>query len=345
MACMIHRGIVIATAISAALFNGATQAQSVADFYNGKQIRIIIRAAAGGGYDTYARLLGRHIGSHIPGHPNVVAVNMPGGGGLKAANYVAVVAPKDGTVLTITSQGLPMYQVLDGRNLQADLRTFNWIGNMSSSNQVLVTWHTAPVKTIQDARNLKSIIAATSGGSIDFQLPNAYNHLLGTKFDVIEAYKSGTEINLAMERGEVDGRGSNQWASYKSTKPGWIADGKLNYIIQVGLKKEDDLPFVPLLTELVKRDQEKEDIAKFLSLNVMVGRPFATTPGVPKDRVSALRRAYDATIEDPQFMADAQKQRAEVNSMSGEELQSIIEEIIRTPKPLLEKVKLAIGSH
>jgi tripartite-type tricarboxylate transporter receptor subunit TctC len=320
-------------------------AQSVAEFYAGKQIRMIIRSEAGGGYDTYARLLGRHIGSHVPGQPSVVAVNMPGAGGLKAANYVANVAPKDGTILTITSQGLPMYQVLDGNNLQGDMRTFNWIGNMSSSNQILVTWHTAPVKTIEDARKSKSVIAATSGGSIEVQLPTAYNYLLGTKFEIIQGYNSGTEINLAMERGEVEGRGTNPWASYKSTKPDWVADEKLNYIIQVGLKKEDDLPQVPLLTELVKGDLEKEDIARFLTLNVMVGRPFATTPGVPKDRVAALRKAYDDTILDAGFEADATKLRAEVNSMSGEELQSIIEQIVNTPKPLLEKVKLAIESR
>jgi tripartite-type tricarboxylate transporter receptor subunit TctC len=330
--------------LAAVAFGPGANAQPVADFYKGKQIQMIIRSEPGGGYDTYARLLGRHIGRHIPGEPGVVAVNMPGAGGLRAANFVATIAPKDGTVLTITSQGLPMYQVLDGKNLQADMRTLNWIGNMSSSNQVLATWHAAPVKTLEDARKTKALIGATSGGSIEVQLPTTYNNLLGTKFEIIQGFRGGSEIDLAMERGEVHGRGTNPWASYKSTRSGWIAEKKLNIIIQVGFEKEADLPNVPLLNDLVKGDKDKEEIANFLTLNVMVGRPIATTPDVPAERVSALRRAYDATVTDPAFVADATKLRAEINSMTGEELQGIIEKIISTPRPLLERVKQAINS-
>ncbi len=330
--------------LAAIAFGPGANAQTVVDFYKGKQIQMIIRSEPGGGYDTYARLLGRHMGRHIPGEPGVVAVNMPGAGGLRAANFVATIAPKDGTVLTIASQGLPMYQVLDGKNLQADMRTLNWIGNMSSSNQVLATWHAAPVKTLEDARRTKALIGATSGGSIEVQLPTTYNNLLGTKFEIIQGFRGGSEIDLAMERGEVHGRGTNPWASYKSTRSGWIAENKLNIIIQVGFEKEADLPNVPLLNDLVKGDKDKEEIANFLTLNVMVGRPIATTPDVPAERVSALRRAYDATVRDPAFLADATKLRAEINSMTGEELQEIIEKIISTPRPLLEKVKQAINS-
>jgi tripartite-type tricarboxylate transporter receptor subunit TctC len=341
----VYSGNLAHIAFLAAIASSAgANAQTVADFYKGKQIQMIIRSEPGGGYDTYARLLGRHMGRHIPGEPGVVAVNMPGAGGLRAANFVATIAPKDGTVLTITSQGLPMYQVLDGKNLQADMRTLNWIGNMSSSNQVLATWHAAPVKTLEDARKTKALIGATSGGSIEVQLPTTYNNLLGTKFEIIQGFRGGSEIDLAMERGEVHGRGTNPWASYKSTRSGWIAENKLNIIIQVGFEKEADLPNVPLLNDLVKGDKDKEEIASFLTLNVMVGRPIATTPDVPAERVSTLRRAYDATVRDPAFLADATKLRAEINSMTGEELQGIIEKIISTPRPLLERVKQAINS-
>jgi tripartite-type tricarboxylate transporter receptor subunit TctC len=334
MAAIIMAAIVMAVAPAGA--------DPVADFYAGKQIRFVIRSGVGGGYDQYARLLGRHIGKHIPGRPQVVPVNMPGGGGIRAANYVAKVAPQDGTILTIVSQGLPVDQALGlNPSFQADLRDFNWIGNMSSSNQVLVTWHTSPTKTFADLMRRETVIGSSQAGSISVQMPAVYNNILGTKIKIVFGYPDGKDINLAMERGEVEGRATNPWASYVAVDPQYITEKKIIPIIQVGMTKEADLPNVPLLRELGKNPDD-QPVLDFMSKAVVVGRPIATTPGVPAERVAALRAAFDATLKDPEFIAEAKTQRAEIGPMPGAELAQIIGEIIAAPAPLRERVKLAI---
>ncbi len=317
-------------------------ADPVEDFYKGKQIKFIIRSGVGGGYDLYARVLGAHIGKHIPGNPQVIPINMPGGGGIKAANYVAVVAPKDGTILTMVSQGLAVDQALGINNgLEADLRSFNWVGNMSSHNQVTVVWYTSKTKTFQDALNRETVIGCTGAGSISTQIPAIFNNVLGAKMKLVVGYPDGTDVNLAMERGEVEGRATNPWVSYKATTPHLVNEKKIIPIIQVGLAKEPDLPDVPLLRDLAKTPEEKQ-ILDFISGSVAIGRPVATTPGVPADRVAALRKAFDATLADPEFIADAEKQRMEIRAMTGQQLADVIKGIIEAPADIHAKVKLAI---
>lgn len=316
------------------------QASSLEEFYKGRQMKMIIRSAPGGGYDTYARLLAKHIVRHIPGGPKIIAINMPGGGGIRAANYVANVAPKDGSILTIMSRGLPMYQAMGGTKFKGDVRKFNWVCDLSDSNPLLVTWHKSPTKNIHDAMKRRTVIGATGAGSISVQIPAAYNRLLGTKLKIIFGYKGGSAVNLAMERGEVEGRGTNNLASWKATHPKWIKEGKLNILLQLGLRKDKELPNVPLLTDLVKGDPEKEKVAHFLSLAYAVGRPIATSPGVPAERVAALRAACGATMTDPKFLAAAKGQRAEIGYRPGKEVQSIIEEIVDAPPKLIETVKI-----
>jgi tripartite-type tricarboxylate transporter receptor subunit TctC len=317
-------------------------ADPVADFYKGKQIKMIIRSGVGGGYDLYARVLGAHIGRHIPGNPQVIPINMPGGGGIKAANYVAVVAPKDGTILTMVSQGLAVDQALGINNgLEADLRDFNWVGNMSSHNQVTVAWHTSKIKTFADAQKQEMVMGCTGAGSISTQVPAIYNNVLGAKMKLVVGYPDGTDVNLAMERGEVEGRATNPWVSYKATTPHLVAEKKIIPIMQVGMQKEADLPDVPLLRDLA-RNPEENQILDFISRSVSIGRPIATTPGVPADRVAALRKAFDATLQDPAFLADVEKQRMEIRGMSGEELAQLVKDIIATPAGIRDKVKSAI---
>jgi tripartite-type tricarboxylate transporter receptor subunit TctC len=317
-------------------------ADPVADFYKGKQIKMIIRSGVGGGYDLYARVLGAHIGKHIPGNPTVIPINMPGGGGIKAANYVAVVAPKDGTILTMVSQGLAVDQALGINNgLEADLRDFNWVGNMSSHNQVTVMWHSSPTKTFEDARKRETVIGCTGAGSISTQVPAIYNNVLGAKFKLVVGYPDGTDVNLAMERGEVEARATNPWVSYKATTPHLVTEKKIIPIMQVGMEKEADLPNVPLLRDLARNPEEKQ-ILDFISRSVSIGRPIATTPGVPAERVAALRKAFDATLADPAFLADTEKQRMEIRAMTGEQLARLVKDIIETPPDVRDKVKLAI---
>jgi tripartite-type tricarboxylate transporter receptor subunit TctC len=325
-----------------ALFSAPAFADPVADFYKGKQITFVIRSGVGGGYDLYARVLGRHIGKHIPGNPTVIPINMPGGGGIKAANYVANVAPKDGTILTIASQGLPVDQALDiSAGLEADLRQFNWVGNMSSNNQVTVVWHTSQTKSWDDAMKRETVIGTTGAGSISTQIPAIYNNVLGAKFKLVVGYADGADVNLAMERGEVEGRATNPWVSYKATTPHLIEKKWIKPIVQIGMTKEEDLQDVPLMRDLAKTPEQKA-IVDFISRSVSVGRPIATTPGVPADRVAALRKAFDATLKDPAFLAEAEKQRMEIQSMTGQELEQLVNDIINAPADIKAKVKLAI---
>ena len=332
-------------ACAVASIAGTAAADPVADFYKGKQMQFIIRSNVGGGYDQYSRLLGRHIVKHIPGNPTMLPVNMPGGGGLQAANFIAQAAPKDGTFLTMVSQGLPMDQALGlNKGLQADMKTFNWIGNMSDSNQLTVTWHTSPTKTIEDAMKRETVIGATGAGSISTQVPAVLNNVVGTKFKVIFGYPGGAEINLAMERGELEGRATNPWASYVSVTPHYVNEKKLNILVQTGTKKDKDLPDVPLLRDLAKTPEQRA-ILDYISKAVAVGRPVGTTPGVPADRVAALRKAFDATLTDPAFVAEADKQKMEISAMTGAELQQIIGDIIDAPIDLLEKVRQVTHSR
>ena len=325
-----------------AILSTPAVADPVADFYKGKQMKMIIRSGVGGGYDLYARVLGAHIGRHIPGNPQVIPVNMPGGGGIKAANYVANVAPKDGTILTIVSQGLTVDQAL-GLNptLEADLRDFNWVGNMSSHNQVSVVWHTSKTQSWEDALKRETVMGTTGAGSISTQVPALYNNILGAKFKLVVGYPDGTDVNLAMERGEVEARATNPWVSYKATTPHLVQQKLIKPIVQIGMTKEPDLPDVPLMRDLAKTPDDKQ-IVDFISRAVAVGRPIATTPGVPAERVAALRRAFEATLKDPAFLADVEKQRMEIRGMSGEELAQLVKDIISTPADIREKVKLAI---
>ncbi len=335
------RAFLIASAL-AGIFASTAYAQDESKFYDGKQIRMIIRSGVGGGYDLYSRMLARHIGKHIPGNPNVVPINMPGGGGIVAANYVALVAPRDGTILTMVSQGLPTDQALGlTPSFKADLRTFHWIGNMSSSNQVTVVWHTSKTQTFEEAKTRETTIGSTGAGSVSTQLPALFNNLLGAKFKIIIGYPDGREVDMAMERGEVEGRGTNPWASYKSTQPRLIKERLIRPIMQIGLEKEPDLPDVPLLLDQPVAPEDKP-VLEFMSKAVMVGRPVGTTPGVPAARVAILRKAFDAALKDPEFVAEARTQNAEIDYMSGETLAKIIDDLISAPPSVHERVKAVL---
>lgn len=335
--------IVLTAAIAAmaCMTPKAALADAVEDFYKGKQLRFIIRSDPGGSYDQLSRMLGRHIGKYIPGNPTSIPINMPGAGGLLAINHVAQIAPKDGTILIIPALGLPMYQALDffGDKLKADLGKFHWVGNISDSNPVVITWHSSKVKTLADAKKEVAHLGTSGAGSISAQLPAVYNNLLGTKFRVIYGY-DGDET-IALERGEIDGRATNTWSSYKSTKPDWVKNNRINYILQIGLKKEAELPNVPLLLDLAANDEQKQ-IFTFFSQVVALSRPVATTPEVPADRVGALRKAFMATMKDPDFLADAEKQQVDVGPMEGAEVQRLTQAILDTPPALLSKVRAAM---
>jgi tripartite-type tricarboxylate transporter receptor subunit TctC len=313
---------------------GPAHAQEIESFYKGRKLDIVIGFSVGGGYDAYARVLARHIGEHIPGKPTIVPRNMTGAGSRIAAAYVFSVAAKDGTVMGIADQSIPLEQALGDSGVKFDSREFNWIGNVIADNNIVATWHTSPVKTIEDAKKIESTMGAT-GYNTSSQYPTVLNQMIGTKFKVILGYPGGAEVNLAMERGEVQGRGSNSWASYKGTKPEWVRDNKINVLAQVGLKRADDLPNVPLLQELATNEQDAAAM-RLLSAPTAIGRPFFAPPGVPAERVKALRAAFDATMKDPGFLDEAKKLNLDINPVSGEDLQKIVAEIIDA-SPVVKK--------
>ena len=290
---------------------GSAMADSVADFYNGKQIRFVIRTT-------------------------------PGGGGMTAANYMAQIAPRDGTVIGIVSQGLAADQAMAmSPQLKADLREFNWIANVVYSNQLLVVWHTSPTKTIEDAKRRVTTIGTTGAGSASVQYPAFYNNVIGTKFKIVFGYPGGQHIDLAMERGEVEGRGTNPYSGWMASKPTWIPQKLIIPLIQAGLEKEPALPDVPLITEQQVKPEDKP-LLQFMAQASTVGRPLATTPGVPAERVAALRAAFFATVKDPEFVAAAAHENLEIKPQTGDKLQEIIFGLLNAPADVRERMKVAL---
>ena len=329
------------TAVALIAFPISTaSAEAVADFYKGKVVTIVIGYAAGG-FDLYARLLGRLLGDHIPGHPTIIAQNKPGAGSRGAANWLYNIAPRDGTVIATLSQTTPTDQALGQPGIQFDSRNFNWIGNMVVVNNILFVNASTGVTTLADATKKALAIGATGASSPSILYPQVSNNILNTKFKIVSGYPGSLEVNLAMERNEVDGHGSNSWASVKSERPDWVSNHVVNILFQVGLKREADLPDVPLWTELAQNEEQRQ-VLEVLSSFIAVGRPFLTAPNVPADRVKALRQAFDDTMKDPLFIEAAQKANMYLNPLSGDELQKIVERIIDQPPAIIAKIKRAM---
>jgi tripartite-type tricarboxylate transporter receptor subunit TctC len=313
-------------------------ADPIADFYRGKTLSMIVATSPGGDYDLRARLLTRHLGRHIPGEPTIVARNMPGAVGLQAANYMANQAPRDGTVLHIIMQNMSAYQAMGGANVEYDTRKFFWIGNTTDSPNVVNSWYTTGIKTIQDVMQRELVVGAPGTATSSVYYPKAMNALLGTKFKIVSGYPGGNVVNLAMERGEVGGRGSNSWASWKSTHPDWLRDKKIIILVQIALKRHPELADIPLMTELAKNEDDRQVLA-FISADTGITRAFVTTPGVPADRVAALRRAFDATMKDPAFLAEAAKTNMDISPAPGEVAQSVAAAIANTPPAVVARAK------
>ncbi len=319
----------------------AASADPVEDFYRGKSIDLVIGYTPGGTYDLYARLVGRFLGEFIPGKPRIVIRNMPGGGSRVAAGFVYSIGPKDGTVIATADQSLAVEQAMGDKTLTIDVNRFQYIGSPIAENNTTVTWYTSGVKTIEDAK-LREVPMGATGGSTSSQYPKAMNALLGTKFKIVAGYPGGNDISLAMEKGEVMGRGSNAWGAWKATHSDWLRDHKLNILVQIGLSKAPDLPDVPLLMDLATNDGDRA-VLKLLSASGSIGRPLFVAPGVPAERVAALRDAFDRMTKDKAFLDAAAAGGFEVLPVEGAELQRIVDEITSTPKPIADRLTEIIG--
>jgi tripartite-type tricarboxylate transporter receptor subunit TctC len=326
-----------------ALAPSTAGAEPIADFYRGKSISMVIATAPGGDYDLRARLISRHMGRHIPGNPTIVPRNMPGGVGLQAMNFMANVAPKDGTTIHAIMQNMSTHQALGGTGVEFDTRKFFWIGNTTDTPNVINSWHTTGIKTIQDVMTQELVVGAPGQATNSVYYPKALNELAGTKFRIVSGYPGGNDVNLAMERGEVGGRGSNSWASWKATKPNWLRDKKIFILVQFALKRDPELADIPTAIELTKKEEDKA-VMTFLSADIPISRAYVTTPGVPAERVNALRRAFDATMKDPEFVAEAKKLNMDMRPSTGEEAQRYSDLIANTPAPILKRAKAIVDS-
>lgn len=316
-------------------------ADPVEDFYKGKTLEMIIPASAGGDYDIRGRLLARHLPRFIPGKPTIVARNMPGGIGIAAANHMTKVAPRDGTSLHIIFQNMPSLQAIATQGVDFDVRKFGWIGNTTNSPNVITAWHTTGIKTIQDAMERELVVGAPGAASTSYIYPAAMNQLAGTKFKIVTGYPGGNDVNLAMEKGEVGGRGSNSWASWKSGHPHWIAEKKIYNLVQIALERAPDLPDIPLMLEMARNDEDRQ-VLTFLSADMGISRAFVTTPGVPAERLAALRSAFEQLMKDPEFVAEAARAKMDIVPSSGEAAQKIAESMLANTPRVLQRAKAII---
>ena len=314
---------ILAAALVVSSANQAA-AQSAGEFYKKtKDITLILSAGAGGGYASYGRAFARYFGHHLPGDPNIIVQNMPGGGGLRATNYLYTNAPKDGSVLGLIHSSVPLAPLYGMDAAKFDSTKFNWIGSMNTANGICVAWHTSPIKTYKDMYDKQFIVGGTGAGSQMETLPAMLNAILGTKNKIISGYKGGNDVYLAMERGEVHGRCGGLKSSIRSTRPDWFPEKKVNVVIQVSDARDPDFGDVPTVMELVKDDRSKQ-ILKLVLAPMEMDRPVLAPPSVADDRVKMLRDAFVATMTDKEFVSETEKQHLELEWFDGDRLTQII---------------------
>jgi tripartite-type tricarboxylate transporter receptor subunit TctC len=342
---MTAKGATILTAgIVMLAWGGSAAAQSVADFFRGQTISIHIGYAPGGAYDLSARVLARHMGRHIPGQPMVVAKNMPGAGSLKLANYLYNVAPRDGTEFGIFGRTIPLEPLFGKREAQFDALKFTWLGSTSNEVSTCVSWHTSPVKTAADVLQTELVVGAAGASSPSAVFPNLFNAILGTKFKVINGYPSSANSLLAMEKGELSGFCAWGWVAMASTRPDWIRDKKFNVLFQIALQKHPDHQRPPLILDLAKTDEDRQ-VLELVVAPQSFARPFAAPPGLPQDRADALRKAFDATVTDPEFVKEATKLQLEPELVSAAQLEDILRRLYATPTLIVERAQSALGAQ
>jgi len=329
-------GVAVTLALAWGVRPSPARAQSPEEFFSGKTISLYIGNSVGGGYDLYARILARHMAKYIPGAPAIVPKNMEGGGSLRAANFMFNLAPRDGTAFATIGRGTAFAPLIGQRGATFDAIRFAWIGSANDEVSACAAWHTSGVGSVQDLFVRELVIGGTVASDDAAQLPKVMNGLLGTKFRLVLGYPGGNEMNLAMERGETQGRCGLSWSSFAATHPDWIKAKMINLLFQVSFAKHRDLPEVPLLLDLARTPQQRQ-ILRLFAVRQVMGRPFFAPPDVPRDRVEVLRRAFDRTMTDPDFLAEAAKARLEVNPVAGVRVEQIVNEIYETPPDLVKK--------
>jgi tripartite-type tricarboxylate transporter receptor subunit TctC len=328
--------------VALALAPMSAQAAGVEDFYKGKTVSLIIGYSAGGGYDLYGRLVARYISKYIPGRPTIVPQNLTGAGSLRAASFLYAAAPKDGTVFGTFGRTIATAPLLAPTSAPLDATKLTWLGSVTNEVSMCVTWHTSPVKVWQDALDKPITMGGEGTGADPDVYALLYKNVFGAKWKLVTGYHGTNDGMLAMERGEVDGLCGLSWSTLKSRHMQWLTDKKINIINQAALKKQPELPDVPLATDLTQ-DREKLQILKLFLVTQEIARPFAAPPDIPADRKAALIAAFEQTMKDPEFLAEAQKLSMDVNPLGAQAVSDLIGELYATPKPLVEKAAQAMA--
>ena len=328
-------------ALAGAIFAAAALPAEAQDFYAGKTMTIIVSTGAGGSYYLLAQAFSRHMPKYIPGQPNIIVKAMPGAGNLLATNFLHNIAPKDGTTIGTINNSIPLHQALDGQGVHFDARKFNWLGSTGTYNSVAYVWHTAGVKTLQDAMTKEVILGGTGVGSSIVIYPTVMNNLLGTKFKIVLGYQSTMEIDIAMERGEMQAR-TGSYTALASEHPDWLKDNKVVILAQIGGKKDPLLPNIPMMTDFATSDEARQ-IIQLISSPIALGRPYLAPPDVPADRVALLRKAFDSALRDKGFHAEAEKMDTAIDPVSGEEIAKIVNDTINAPAKVIEAAKGFMG--
>lgn len=317
-------------------------AQTPEEFYKGRQITFLVGAGAGGGYDAYYRAFARYVVHHIPGNPSIVPKNMPAASGLAAANTLYTSAERDGATIGAFPNDIPMDPLFGNPGARYDAQKLNWLGSIGKLENVCATWITSPIKTIEQARTREVIVAAAAATSNSAIMPKVVNALLGTRFKPVIGYDPGSGMTLALESGETEGVCGLSWSTIKAARPHWISDHKLNVLVQMGLAKLPELPDVPSALELVT-DPEKQQVLRLILIRQELGRPVAAPPGLPADRLAVLRAAFDETMKDPDFLAEAAKLQLEIEPLSAPEIGALLANAYATPKAIVQQAAALIA--
>jgi len=320
--------LVVASSAAFVVIAGSAFADPVADFYKGRTMTVVISGSTGSTYDVGTRLFVKYMSRHIPGQPQILPKSMIGAGHLIATNYLYNVAERDGSVIGSIGETVPMAHLLTPQQTKFKAGEFFWLGNPAVTNTTIITWHTTGIRSLHDATKRDVVLGASGAGSPSSQVPQILNNVLGTKFKIINGFPA-TAIDVAMERGEVEARGGISLGRLKSFRRAWIEERKVNLLVQIGLRPDTMFPEVPLL-ETYARNEAERRIFRFMSSSSMVGRPLVAPPGVPAERVAALRHAFDLTMQDKEFLAEAAKLRLDVEPVQAAELQALVGEIART---------------
>jgi tripartite-type tricarboxylate transporter receptor subunit TctC len=326
----------LGVAAAALLIASGAGAQTPDAFYKGRQITFLIGAGAGGGYDVYFRTFARYVIRHIPGNPSIVPKNMPAASGLAAANTLYATAERDGSTIAAFPNNIPMDPLFGNPGARYDPRKLNWLGSIGKLENICATWFTSPVKTVAQAREREVITAGAGATSNSVIMPRVLNALIGTRFKVVPGYDPGSGMTLALESGETEGVCGLSWSTIKAARPHWIKDNRLNVLVQIGLAKLPELANAPAALDLVS-DPVKREVLRLILMRQEPGRPLAAPPGVPPERLQTLREAFDATMKDPGFLAEAERLQLEIEPLSAREIEELIADAYAAPKPIVQQ--------